>query len=101
MIHFQDLDRNWVTQGWWRLDPGQEVVAPAYSPSPVYYFFAQGSGLTWAGRDSNAMDLEIVAGPFIHITGPIQGLQRRVVKAFQKEYSNGYTEHPMRFTCTK
>jgi len=101
-IHFQGLDQNWVTEGWWRLGPYQQKVAdPAYSQNSIYYFYAKSPERIWQGHDSNAINLEVVENPFVHITGAIQGINRRVVKAFRQEFPNTYGEQTMQFPCSK
>jgi uncharacterized membrane protein len=101
-IHFQGLDQNWVTEGWWRLGAFQQKVAdPAYSQNATYYFYAKSAESIWQGHDASAINLEVVENPFIHITGAIQGINRRVDRAPRQEFPAAYGEQPMQFPCSK
>jgi hypothetical protein len=99
-IRFQSLDHVWVTQGWWTVEPHQEKGASlVYSQNGTFYFYAEGGDNVWNGQDSNAASIEVVENGFTHLSGPIVGKNRRVVKAIRRDFSSGYGEHPVPFDC--
>ena len=99
-IRFQSLDHAWVTQGWWSLEPHQEKAASlVYSQNGAFYFYAEGGDNVWNGQDANAVSLEVVENGFTHITGPILGKNKRIVKAIRRDFSSGYGEHAVPFDC--
>ncbi len=99
-IRFQGLDGVWVTQGWWNVGPHQEKAAPlVYSQNPTFYFYAEGGNRIWEGQDANPETMEIVENPFTHLMEPIVGKNRRVVKAIRRDYTTGYGEHLVPFSC--
>lgn len=52
-IHYRDLDGDWVTEGWWKLSPGEKNYV-ADTDNTIYYSYAYSKGPNrsyWAGDD--------------------------------------------------
>lgn len=52
-IHYRDLSGNWVTNGWWTLNPGQTALV-VYTTNQIYYIYAEPTGrgdFDWEGSD--------------------------------------------------
>lgn len=39
-IHYRDLNGNWVTNGWWTLDPGQTAVV-GHTKNRIFYSYGE------------------------------------------------------------
>jgi len=51
-VHHLDLDDNWVTNGWYSVEPGVErAIMP--TTNPVFYFTAEAIGRVWNGDDKH------------------------------------------------
>lgn len=52
-LHYRNLDKQWVTNGWWKLSPGQKAYV-ANTRNRYYYIYAQNDRGTrrWSGNYS-------------------------------------------------
>ena len=48
-IYYKDLNEDWVTQGWWTVDPYSEVLTTAKSWNSIMYFYAYSDGWDLVG----------------------------------------------------
>ncbi|MFC2120960.1 hypothetical protein ACFLTI_05110 [Bacteroidota bacterium] len=49
LMHFQDIDGNWVTEGWYKIKSG-ETIHIASSRNKTFYYFARCQDGEWAGE---------------------------------------------------
>jgi uncharacterized membrane protein len=42
-VHFRDLSGNWITEGWWTLEPGEQAFV-AQTTNRIFYMYAESIG---------------------------------------------------------
>ncbi len=83
-LRYKDIDKNWTTNGWWKLSTGQSGYV-ANTRNRYYYIYAQSDdgNMTWSGNGSFAFK--------VRGQGPFNFKEKKIEGAFRK-----YTQ---RFTC--
>ena len=92
----------WVTQGWFKVDPGQTADTEAASFVGRFYIYAEGAGLTWQGEGKpGAVVQGVVNNAFARYgTDAALGDNKRAVSFFLKDYATS-GEHVESLTCAK
>ena len=67
-LHYLDLNGNWISEGWWKLAPGQQGYV-ANTKNSIYYIHARTQqGKEWSGDEYFYVNGE---GPFGFIRNEI------------------------------
>jgi hypothetical protein len=93
LTYFSDHG-NSVVQGWWKIDPSQEVTTPQ-SSSPIFYFYAKASGqdAIWDGTgEAESLNADIVYESFFRplsdaVSAAHSNVSMRRVQAAGKDWT--------------
>lgn len=102
-VHYRDLDDEWITRGWWNVEPGETTTTDAMTRNAYVYFFAenQSEGRSWNGDgDEHALELKTVDNRFDHLRDdPWVYDQPRTVSFFRRHTGEEWTDHVETFEC--
>jgi uncharacterized membrane protein len=102
-ICYKDSRGNWITEGWFNVEPNKSSpdVVRAYGRDIYFYAYARGS--TWAGKEGGDMTAKIpIKKPdqFRAFFGELKGDGVQTVPFFGKTVEEGQSAYTLpRFTC--
>lgn len=81
-IHYRNMDKQWETNGWWKLTPGQQAYV-ANTQNRYYYIYAQNDNgsRTWSGNYAYN----------VRGKGPYNFKERKIDGDTFRKYTQGFT----------
>jgi uncharacterized membrane protein len=102
-LHYRDLDDQWVTRGWWTIEPGKTVETDAMTRNSVLFFYAENEaeGWRWDGEgQAEAIELPVVNAKFDHLTTEaFPHPEPTRVRFYERRTGQSFVNHVERFAC--
>jgi len=100
VIHYKALNNMWVTEGWWKVEPGKILRTDVVTRNRIVYFYAKSDSFTWDGDDEEGtIEKTVISNKFTRIgSDSIEGENLREVSLFKEDLGEDPSD-PVIFTC--
>lgn len=99
-IHYKAIEDEWVTKGWWNINPHDSITTDINTRNREIYFYAQGGGYKWNGENKeNSVNRDVINKAFMCVGNQqLEGKGKKTVSFFKRELNKRYGNYNESFS---